>query len=160
MGTESISLEYDSTTVNANLDYTTATISATVTSITPDSANPALKGVMTIAGSGFGTDDSVVKVYLANTSGKVYEMRILTIIDTQIECGIPGGLPGDFDVVVEIDGLGDVPASPVTANDFTYELTIDSISPTTGSHYGGTLITLTGKNFSPEISETLVSVGD
>lgn len=43
---------------------------------------------------------------------------------------------------------------------FTYELVVNSISPTSGSYYGGTLIHLKGINFSPALDETLISVGD
>ena len=113
---------------------------------------------MEITGTGFGSDSSITHVHLSNSSGKVYEMKILDQNDTYIKCGIPGGLPGQFDVVVSIDGSGDVPASPTTANDFVYELVIDSVSPTTGGYNGGTLITITGRNFSPEKAETLLHI--
>ena len=53
---------------------------------------------MNITGSGFGTNISDVQIHLANGSGKVYEMRVLELTDTMIQCGIPGGLPGTFDV--------------------------------------------------------------
>ena len=54
-------------------------------------------------------------------------------------------MPGQFEVKVFIDTPGaDVVANPTTANDFEYKLTIDSISPTSGSYYGGTKITITG----------------
>lgn len=37
---------------------------------------------------------------------------------------------------------------------------ISSISPLTGSYYGGTLLTITGINFTPDPLKTLVSIGD
>jgi hypothetical protein len=37
---------------------------------------------------------------------------------------------------------------------------IESISPTTGSEYGGTTLTITGRNFSPEAAENLVFIGN
>jgi hypothetical protein len=68
---------------------------------------------MTITGTGFGTNLASVKSYLANATGRVYQMRILSVNDTVIRCGIPGGLPGTFNVVVTIDGIGDIlPTSP------------------------------------------------
>ena len=115
---------------------------------------------MTISGSGFGTNESALTIHLANASGKVYEMKILSVNDSAIECGIPGGLPGNFDVMVTLAGFGDIPPSNPSDNDFVYELVIDSISPTTGSYNGGTLITITGKNFSPDEKETQVFVGN
>ena len=41
-----------------------------------------------------------------------------------------------------------------------YELVIESISPTTGYYHGGTLVTVTGRNFSPNDAENLVFVGN
>ena len=115
---------------------------------------------MTITGTGFGTDKDALSIHLKNSTGRIYGMKILELTDTEIQCGIPGGLPGDFEVDVYLDGFGSIPASPSTANDFTYELLVTDVSPTSGSYYGGTLITITGVNFSPELSETLVFVGD
>jgi hypothetical protein len=72
-------------------------------------------------------------------------MKILSINDTTIKCGIPGGLPGQFEVKVFINSYGvDALANPATADDFEYKLTINSISPTSGSYHGGTKITITG----------------
>jgi hypothetical protein len=72
-------------------------------------------------------------------------MKILSINDTKILCGIPGGLPGQFEVKVFVNALGlDAIANPATADDFEYKLTINSISPTSGSFNGGTKITITG----------------
>lgn len=87
-------------------------------------------------------------------------MRILSTNTTTITCGIPGGMPGKFDVVVSVQGVGD--ATPVndTADDFEYMLIIESIAPRTGYYYGGALVTITGKYFSTDIQENLVSIGD
>lgn len=83
-------------------------VSATFLSIFPQSASPVLKAVMTITGTGFGNSINAVTVYLANSTGKVYKMRVLSVNSTTITCGIPGGLPGKFDVKVGIDGIGDI----------------------------------------------------
>ena len=70
-----------------------------ITSISPASASPVRKQVMTITGSGFGIDKSLVKVRLANYDmPKFYPMKILTLSDTEITCGIPGGLAGQYQV--------------------------------------------------------------
>ena len=90
---------------------------------------------MTIAGTGFGST-------------------------AENRCGIPGGLPGNYVIQVAIAGVGIIPASPSTATQFKYELVITSISPRTGPYYGGNLVTINGLNFSPEILETLISVGN
>ena len=63
---------------------------------------------MEITGTGFGTDQSVIRVDLANSSGKVYPMRILSLNDTYIKTGIPGGLAGNYKVEVNLIGRGEI----------------------------------------------------
>lgn len=87
-------------------------------------------------------------------------MKILSVNDTFIKAGIPGGLPGLFDVNVIKEGFGNAIAIPGTVNDFTYEVYITSISPSSGSIGGGTLITITGKNFVPDVLDTMVTIGN
>jgi hypothetical protein len=48
--------------------------------------------------TGIGFSSGTARVDLANSSGKVYGMRILTINDTYIKVGIPGGLAGKYKV--------------------------------------------------------------
>jgi hypothetical protein len=75
-------------------------------SVFPQSHNPSLKGIMEITGVGFGTDQNVIRVDLSNSTGKVYRMRILSLNDTYIKVGIPGGLAGKFKVQVNKIGFG------------------------------------------------------
>lgn len=140
--------------------YTTSTPPATIISVSPQSHNPSLKGIMIITGSGFGTNINGIRVDLANSSGKVYKMRVLVMNDTYIKAGIPGGLTGKYKVQVNIIGVGEALPSSTTVNDFAYELIINSVTPSSGSYNGGTLVTIQGINFSPALDETLVFVGD
>lgn len=159
-GSQDITYTYNGISKTISFSYNTPTITQTITSITPQSFSPVQKGVMTITGSGFGTVLADITVYLANASGKVYRMRVLSVNDTIITCGIPGGLAGNYKVEVSIAGVGDIPPASPTVNDFKYELLITSISPTSGPYYGGTLVTITGVNFSPDLLENLVSIGN
>ncbi len=115
---------------------------------------------MEIRGIGFGINANSIRVDLANSSGKVYRMRVLTLNDTYIKVGIPGGLTGKYKVQVNLIGLGEAIPNNTNANDFAYELIINSVSPSAGSYYGGTLINIKGVNFSPALDETLVFVGN
>lgn len=63
-------------------------------------------------------------------------------------------------MIVRKAGFGEISPVNSTANDFAYELAITSISPSTGAYYGGTLITITGINFAPNILQNLVYVSD
>lgn len=151
------------TVTNSNLTFTYtngSTIAPIISVISPTSQNPAIKGILTINGSGFGNVSDDIKVFLSNSSGKVYQLRVIQAHDTYITVGISGGLAGVFTVQVTLpNSIGDSIAS-AGVDQFEYVSSITSISPTSGSYYGGTLITITGTNFSPAYSDTLVYVGD
>lgn len=85
-------------------------------------------------------------------------MKVLKATDTLIQAGIPGGLPGQYDVRLIKGGFGF--AVPTISTLFTYETVIDSIVPSSGSYFGGTLITITGKNFVPDVLDTMVTIGN
>jgi hypothetical protein len=159
-GLTNIEATYKSETQTIGFTYSSVTSTVQIFSIAPISWSPVMKGVMNITGSGFGTDVSQITVYLTNSSGNIYQMKVLSVTDDLIKAGIPGGLPGMFDVNVIKTGFGNAIPTPTTANDFTYEVVIDSISPTSGSIGGGTLITITGRNFVDDKLDTMVTVGD
>lgn len=130
--------------------YSAASVVPTITSLNASSSNPALKTILEIHGTGFGSDSSVAKVFLANATGKIYQLRIITYSDILIKVGLSGGLTGTYKVQVTIPtASGDSIANPIGADTFDYVNSITSIAPLTGSYYGGTLITITGTNFIP-----------
>ena len=159
-GLYDIQATYKSQTKTIGFNYNPITTSVEIFSISPISWSPVMKGVMNITGTGFGNDPSQLTVYLTNSSGNIYQMKVLSASDTLIKAGIPGGLPGMFDVNVIKAGFGNAVPNPTTANDFTYEVFIDSIFPTSGSIGGGTLITITGRNFVDDVLDTMVTVGN
>ena len=87
-------------------------------------------------------------------------MKILSANDTFITAGISGGLPGLFEVNVIKTGFGNAIANPTSANNFAYEVLVTGVSPSSGSIGGGTLITITGKNFVPDALDTMVTIGN
>ena len=94
-GTQSITISNGNQTSNAlTFTYHFLPPPAAIFTVSPQSANPSLKGVMAITGVSFGNDSTKVNVYLSNSSGIAYRMRIININDTYIQTGIPGGLPG------------------------------------------------------------------
>lgn len=60
-------------------NYTTVPI---ISSLFPTSANPGSKGTLKITGSNFGNGSTPVRVFLTNSSGKVYELNVISLIDT------------------------------------------------------------------------------
>ncbi len=116
---------------------------------------------MNISGSNFGTNISDLNVYLTNSSGRVYQLKVIKITSTLITCGLPGGLPGNYSVQVNYPySTGDALLSANNTNLFSYESKITGVYPNFGSFFGGTLLTIVGFNFSPTYSDTLVYIGD
>lgn len=60
---------------------------------------------------------------------------------------LEGGRVGDYDLIVVRNNYGSSYEVANTNDDFTYEITISSVSNNSGSQAGGTLITITGTNF-------------
>jgi hypothetical protein len=163
---ENLTIAYNSLSDDTlQFTYTAPSAGPEITDISPRSASPVIKQKMTITGSGFGTDRTALRCYLSNTThNRVYEMKVLEATDTQLIVGIPGGLPGTFLVSVSLTGFGDATigadVNSAPANQFKYELDITSVTPKTGSYYGGTLLTIDGLNFAPTTSENMVFIGN
>jgi hypothetical protein len=119
-GVFNIQAAFKTLTTTLGFTYNTVANSVLITAVSPISWSPVVKTVMNITGSGFGTDASLLTVYLTNSSGNIYQMKILQITDTLLKVGVPGGLPGTFDVNVIKAGFGNAIPSPTTANDFKY----------------------------------------
>ena len=147
LGNQSVTVTIGSSSCSSlSFDFNDGSATAPIiTMLSPTSANHAVKGTLNISGSNFGSDSSVVKVHLANATGKIYELPILSITDTLLKVGLPGGLEGDYKVVVNVQpDKGDSIAGGVNADAFSYKFTVSSVSPSTGSYHGNTLLTITG----------------
>lgn len=161
-GVQSVTVAVGSSTSSSlTFTFTDGSVSAPIiSSIAPPSHNPAIKGLLNITGTGFGTVAANIQVFLSNSSGKVYQLRVIAATDTRITVGLSGGLPGVFTVQITLPNSVGNSIATGGADQFQYLCSITSISPTSGSYYGGTLLTITGNNFSPAYSDTLVYVGD
>ena len=75
-----------------NFSYVSASqVAPTILSLNPPTANPGVKGTLEINGQNFGTNASLVKVFLSNQTGKIYQLTILSLNETYIKVGLPGG---------------------------------------------------------------------
>lgn len=156
----SIVVSYGAATASLAFNYDPTMVSPEISSINPNSASPVLKGSMTINGLRFGTNRSEVTVWLTNSTARVYQLNVIRINDTQLLVKLPGGLPGTFKVVVSRLGYGNSKESTAGIATFKYEIVINSVSPTVGSRSGGTILTITGRNFSPDPTDNQVFVGE
>jgi hypothetical protein len=78
---------------------------------------------------------------------------------TYIQAGLPGGLAGTFTLEVNLPTVGDSIVAVNGSNTFMYLVSVESVLPTNGSIYGGTLLTITGQNFATDPQQTLVFIG-
>lgn len=98
---------------------------------------------MTINGSNFGNDKSQLNVWL-NNGTNIYKLNVIEASDITLKVRIPGGVSGNFNVLVQKMGVGYAQPNPINANAFSYGIFIDSITPLSGSINGGTILTING----------------
>lgn len=79
-----VTVTYKGTTSNSlPFTYDSNIVAPIITSVSPNSASPVLKTTMTVVGSGFGTDISLLTAYLVNGTGyRTYQLNVLTVSDT------------------------------------------------------------------------------
>jgi len=127
---------------------TIAAIAPSVSSISPTSGSTAGGMSLTITGTALTGATGV-------TVGGVAATNVTVVSDTTITATTPAGSAGTVDVRVTTAGG----TSAVSANDrFTYSSppTVSAVSPSGGLTAGGTIVTITGTNFS---GATAVSFG-
>jgi hypothetical protein len=136
-----------------------STTAPLISSLSPTSANPGVKGTLEIFGQRYGNNSGVISVYLMNGITRAYTLKVLQSNDTYIRAGLSGGLFGNFTVVVNVPTIGDSINTTARSNLFNYSFTVFSVSPNNGSYFGGTLITINGTNFVSDPQQTLAYIG-
>jgi hypothetical protein len=85
---------------------------------------------------------------LVNVTGnKSYNLPVFKLTDTLITAFLPGGDLGTYTLSVNKLDLGANTAPANGVNTFKYDLTVTSITPKTGSIFGGLNLTVTGTGF-------------
>ena len=137
-------------------------ITPTITELSPRDASPVLKTNLEISGRNFGTDAQKVSVMLVSTSNDdmTHVCHTTEVNDSLIKCRLGGGKTGEYSVRVFVDGIGYSMGDGDGSELFSLIVEVHSISPTSGSVAGGTVLTLTGKNFSTVTNENQVLLGD
>jgi hypothetical protein len=131
--------------------YTTDT-PPTITAIDITSASPALKTTVTLTGTNFDTDKSLISARIVNSDSTKpsYPVSIFSSTATKIVLVMSGGKQGTYSLFVDKSGIGgytyDV-SGTTTAIQFEYKFVMTGVSPLSGSTEGGTILTITGVNF-------------
>uniref|UniRef100_A0A3P8VH65 PKHD1 like 1, tandem duplicate 2 n=1 Tax=Cynoglossus semilaevis TaxID=244447 RepID=A0A3P8VH65_CYNSE len=103
--------------------------------------------VLTLTGSGFGSDSEAISVTIGDVPCVVSSFS-----DAEIQCTAGDNPGGAYPVTVRQDAKGYAQSS-VT---FTYELTLSSVQPSEGSFGGGASLTIQGSGFSPLYSNVTI----
>jgi hypothetical protein len=97
---------------------------------------------------------SVRLVPVQPPTNPTYSLNLLALNDSSAQVGLPGGLAGTYLLYLNLqtNSAGDSVPATTDANSFSYAVTVTSVSPSTGSYNGGTLLTITGTNFVTDIA--------
>lgn len=129
-----ISLTYPILTFNYSLDHTPV-----VNSVSPSTGPSGT--LVTLTGSGFGTDPSLISVTVNGVA-----CIVSSVTDTQIQCTVGNNPGGPHRIMVHHQVKGHA-RSQVT---FYYELTLSGVHPNEGSFGGGALLSVQGSGFDPD----------
>lgn len=120
-----------------------------VTSISPESGTAGT--IITLTGSGFGTDPSHVKVQFSSVEVRT----VISVTDTQIEVEAPAGFS---DRTVNVRAIAPNASSNVV--EFYYlDATPPSITSTPATCFYNSTVVITGNNFSPNKGDNIVKFG-
>lgn len=117
----------------------------TVTGVSPDTISGST--TLTVSGTNFGTDTSAISVTIG---GEVCSVSAAT--DTSLTCTVPSAPVGDQSVNVNVASLGKASTTVVV----TSSPILTSISPSSGSTEGKTVVVVSGNGFVVNKTEVII----
>ncbi|KAK2887447.1 hypothetical protein Q8A67_015675 [Cirrhinus molitorella] len=130
-------------------------LTAVITSVSPQTTTVFGHRILTILGMNFAE--------LANGSSVLIgeaECELLQWTNENITCLLPTLPPAEYNVNVRVGNQGYPITSDSVKTTIEYILEVTGFSPSLGSLYGGTTITVTGSGFSPVTADNNVTLGD
>lgn len=108
-----------------------------------------------IQGSGFGVQKGTITIGSRPCDVSLYSNFL-------IKCTTPANAPGTYDVLICVDGKGCAVDATMGFRPpkFKYVLEVTGVSPSHGSIFGGTVLTVVGRGFSDNASVISVNIGD
>jgi hypothetical protein len=149
-------------TLNSNINIIlNPSLDPSVTALSIQSASPILKQNIVVTGTNFDLDASNMRAYLYFQSNNTlkYELGVLSVAtSTSMTCVLGGGRTGDYFLRVLVVGKG--MSAPSAASRLSYEIVVNSVSPSSGTIGGGYALTVNGANFATATGSTQVFIGD
>ncbi|XP_063041153.1 fibrocystin-L-like [Engraulis encrasicolus] len=121
-----------------------------VTGISPAQGSSSLGTVLTISGTGFLSQNATV--WIGTT-----ECSVTQVTETRVRCSVGPAPAGVHPVMLSFPSLGNARYQGNRIFNFTSQLTVSSLSPTSGSVTGGAVLTVTGFGFGPDTEVTIGS---
>ena len=134
-------------------------------SVTPNSVNPILPTLVKVKlpnaypGDMNGASDFTARLLKKGAENEPPRPLYVKSVDKakkEVEIKFPGAMLGVYLIEIEGKGVGRIGK---TSLELSAVSQVDSITPMTGSYLGGTLVTITGTNFSKEKTDNPVKVG-
>ncbi|NP_001305057.1 PKHD1 like 1, tandem duplicate 1 isoform X1 [Danio rerio] len=139
---------------NGSFTYSN-TMTALITSVSPQTTTVFGNRSLTILGKHFGATPNDISVLIGDA-----ECELLQWTNESISCLLPTLPPAVYNVNVRVGNQGYPLTSPGVNTTIEYALEVTGFSPSVGSLFGGTTITIMGSGFSPDIQENNVTLGD
>lgn len=160
--TVQMSVTINNQTINNTLSLTTMSTTKAGILVTPPSANPTLKTKINITLESdfpYTLDKNDFSVNATNISNPSYfrQMNVIAVDDSTktLTTMFGGAWSGLYQLSIRHKAFGLLETVGIT---LTVGSNVTSISPNTGSIYGGTLITITGTNFGREFTDNPVQI--
>ncbi|CAM4636768.1 unnamed protein product [Leuciscus chuanchicus] len=155
-GERTVTLTTAEMTAISNGSFTySSTLTALITSVSPQSTTVFGHRILTILGTNFGAQANGSSVLIGEA-----ECELLKWTNENITCLLPTLPPALYNVRVRVGNKGYTLTSTGLNTTIKYVLEVTSFSPSLGSLYGGTTITITGSGFSPVTADNNVTLGD
>ena len=129
-------------------------LSLNVTSISPVKTSY-IQGTLANNPSTTASDYTAVLVSTDSTGNPNIPCYVFKVQSDSFVCAIAGGKQGAYKLVLTHATLGNSHETPAVL----VQILVSSVSPTSGSSFGGTEITIQGENFSPVLNENQVYIG-
>ncbi|XP_056106662.1 fibrocystin-L-like [Rhinichthys klamathensis goyatoka] len=155
-GERTVTLTTAEMTAISNGSFTySSTLTALITSMSPQTTTVFGHRILTILGTNFGAQANGSSVLIGEA-----ECELLQWTNENITCLLPTLPPAMYNVRVRVGNQGYTLTSAGLNTTIKYVLEVTSFSPSLGSLYGGTTITITGSGFSPVTADNNVTLGD
>ncbi|KAK9957826.1 hypothetical protein ABG768_012036 [Culter alburnus] len=155
-GEQTVTVTTSEMTAISNGSFTYSnTLTALITSVSPQTTTVFGRRILTILGTNFEAQTNGSSVLIGEA-----ECKLLQWTNESITCLLPTLPPAMYNVRVRVGNQGYPLTSAGVNTTIEYVLEVTSFSPSLGSLYGGTTITITGSGFSPVAADNNVTLGD